>query len=230
MSTPRGTAEVTRRRRKGFDPVRVWTATTAMLVGAAVAGLGVALLSWVVAVAGVVAVLVGGVQAVRAGIMRDVRVVGGDGLAEHEDTGPGGHQGDTSISPEAEWAGRRPIAAGPDVAVLAAWTAVVAGAWLMVAPFVLPYPFTPSGQDHVLRDQFLGLSVVLTTVPLARAGWLRPAVTGTAVLVAVLLGALGLASTGRPVVLVDEMVVAAVVLAALGVRTAALTWPAPPVR
>lgn len=222
MSTRSDTSTRTGAHRRGPDVARVWVWAGVVLFGAVVAGLGVALLSLPLGIAGAALVVIGALLAKHAGIMSDVRVKGGVGIDRRAaDTGPGGAGGDGSISPVAAAAGRRPLAAGS--AAAAAWVAVAAGGWLCLSAFALPYPFSESGQDHINRDAFIGLAMVLMTLPLARSGELRPVVTAAALLVAAAEAALLVGSGGTTAVVVNASLVVAVFLAALGTRTIAMT-------
>lgn len=202
-------------RNRRFNLKLVWVAVAVILVGAVVAGWGVALTSWWVALPGAVLAIAGSLLARRAGIMADVRVAGpGNSLERHEDTGPGGGPSTDSISPVAAEAAHRPVVDRRDVSRLAAVVVGAAGVWLTLGHFFLNYAFSPAGQEGALRDQYLGVLILLAALPQMRSSvWLRGAWAVIVGLVVVLV-AFAVFADGTRLVRANELSVAGVVLTA----------------
>ncbi len=163
-------------------PRLVWSgigSAIAGLVGAAVGLIDAT--SWLVWIAAGVTTA-GLLVAWRGGIVYDTRgqepphhevrevIEGG----EHEGVspaaravGPDAEQKARSLTErEHEYLTRSAATAAPSLRPLAAFTLLLAGAWLLVGQWVLAYPFTVVGQNSTLRDVGFSVLVVLAALRL----------------------------------------------------------------
>lgn len=203
----------THHKRRQFDPGRVWLAVAIMLLGALTAGVGVALLSWWVIITGGVVTFAGATLARSGRIMADVRVKGHrDNTEQTTDPGPGGSPGAVSISPVAEEATHRPVVARRDLGRVAAIVVGFAGLWLILAHFFLTAAASSTAYDGAVRDEFLGLFLVLAALPQVRSQSWRKGPWLASIAVAFILVGFALLADGTRPIRVNEVVVAGIVL------------------
>ncbi|MGA8846898.1 MAG: hypothetical protein WB471_09825 [Nocardioides sp.] len=151
---------------RAVRPRGVWAGVALAVVGASLAGLGVALGSWVISLVGVAVLLAGAVVGARSGVLYDVRGVDSvsDELSDirHDATYSGVAPGDMSDQESAQETSRRMDrrrenilaeragAPRPALAPLAGGTLVLVGVVLLVAQGTL-YPSGATGQSNAGR-------------------------------------------------------------------------------
>ena len=167
----------------------VWGGLLAMIVGAIVVGVGVAVTDGVVSAVGAVVLVAGGAAAMRGRILNDVRAHPSVGQAltdveegnAHAGADPMDRVEDEGIRDRAREMTQRKrellhpayVAERAPLWPLGVGLLFVCAAWLVIATWAID-PFTPTGQGVGLRDS--GIAVVLGVV----AAWMRRPNSGPA--------------------------------------------------
>ena len=165
-------------------PRWVWGGLVLAVGGAALLGLGIALLSWWLSVVGAVVLLAGIAVGLRGGVAYDAHQVSARGELQkvvEGETRKGIVPGEMVHDPDAERASleaeqtrrvveqRSRVAGTPPLAPLAGWALVLLAVFLLFSQWEL-FPTTETGQDNGLRDLGLGILCGLAGLRIVVAG------------------------------------------------------------
>ncbi len=184
-----------------------WLATLVTLGGIALLGLGVAVTSGWLAVAGVALLLAGLLAAWRSGIMNDAHVSQTSSQELGQLAAGGTHQG---LSPDQRMtspqvraearessrkaqrtAARSVVAGTPNLVPLGGIGLLLLGVWMSFSHMILAYPYSEAGQDSALRAAGFGIVLSLCGLTLLIRGGSLTA-TGAALVAGLLMILAGL--------------------------------------
>lgn len=190
-------------------PTASWTALGVLVLGVAVVGVGVLLMSWPVAAAGAAVGVAGAALAAWSGLLWNVHGATGASRTTREDgsvevAGTHAHLEDEAaqrhaaeVSRRAQSLERQGPARRPGLARAGAALLLTTGTWLALSQWTL-YAETPEGREGTWRAMGAAIVVLLAALRLLAPGRSVPAVVA-AVVVGLLLVPSGLllAETGR---------------------------------